>query len=158
MPDALVSVVESHPFVAGLDARHIEKLAMMTRDMCFEKGTVIFPEGDHGREFYLLVKGMVALEIASAGSPLRIQSLYAGDEFGFSAVLPGHSKVLQARAIERVDVLVFDGAELLEAFKEDAAFGLAFTLRLLGVVSERLAATRVQLLDLYAPESKRAGT
>ena len=53
---------------------------------------------------------------------------------------------------------LFDGEELRETFAQDTAFGLAFTLRLLGVVSERLAATRTQLLDLYAPESKRAGT
>ena len=40
----------------------------------------------------------------------------------------------------------------------DPSFGLAFTMRLLGVVSERLSATRLQLIDLYAPESRRAGT
>ncbi|MBL0173178.1 MAG: Crp/Fnr family transcriptional regulator [Gemmatimonadaceae bacterium] len=158
MPDALLSVVESHPFVAGLEPRHIQKLASMARDMCFDTGVVIFPEGDSGREFYLLVKGMVGLEITSHGGVLRVQTLYAGDEFGWSAVLTGKSKVLQARALSRADVLVFDGVELLEAFKEDPAFGLAFTMRLLGVVSERLSATREQLLDFYAPESKRAGT
>jgi hypothetical protein len=31
-------------------------------------------------------------------------------------------------------------------------------LRLMGVVSERLRATRVQLLDMYSPVAKRAGT
>ncbi len=158
MPNALLSVVESHPFVAGLEPLHIQKLAMMTRAMCFDTGRVIFPEGDPGREFYLLVKGMVGLEVTSHGSVLRVQTLYAGDEFGFSSVLTGKTKVLQARALSRADVLVFDGVELLDAFKEDTAFGLAFTLRLLGVVSERLSASREQLLDFYAPESKRAGT
>lgn len=158
MSEALRSVVESHPFVAGLEPHHIAKLASMAREMCFDTGRVIFPEGDHGREFYLLVHGMVALEVTSQGSTLRVQTLHAGDEFGWSAVLAGKSKVLQARALARVDVLVFDGAQLVEAFKEDNAFGLAFTLRLLGVVSERLSASREQLLDLYALESKRAGT
>ena len=157
MSNALLSVVESHPFVAGLEPRHVEKLASMAREMCFDTGLVIFPEGDQGREFYLLVKGMVGLEVTSHGSVLRVQTLYAGDEFGFSSVLTGKNKVLQARALSRVDVLVFDGLELLDAFKDDAVFGLAFTMRLLGVVSERLSATREQLLDMYAPESKRAG-
>ncbi len=157
MPDALLSVVGSHPFVARLQPKHIEKLSSMAREMCFDTGRVIFPEGDHGREFYLLVKGMVGLEITSQGSVLRVQTLYAGDEFGWSAVLTGKNKVLQARALSRADVLVFDGVELLEAFQEDSAFGLAFTMQLLGVVSERLSAAREQLLDFYAPESKRAG-
>ena len=34
---------------------------------------------------------------------------------------------------------------------------LAFMVRLMGVVSERLRATRLQLLDMYSPVAKRAG-
>jgi CRP-like cAMP-binding protein len=158
MSDALVSVIAAHPFAAGLTPRHIAVLGQMAHEMCFDTGRVIFPEGDEGREFYLLVHGMVALEIASTGAPLRVQTLYAGDEFGWSAMLTGKSKVLQARALDRVDVLVFNCVELLEAFQADPEFGLAFTMRLLGVVSDRLSATREQLLDLFTPESRRAGT
>ena len=158
MPNSLRSVVANHPFMSGMDDAHISQLATMSREMCFDKGVVVFPEGDQSREFYLLVHGMVALEIMSHGTQHRVQTLHAGDEFGFSAVLSGKSKVLQARALDRVDVLVFDGEQLLEAFNSDPAFGLAFALRLIGVVSERLSAAREQLLDMYAPEARRAGT
>lgn len=158
MPNSLRTVVSNHPFIAGMDDAHISQLAAMSREMCFDKGVVVFPEGDQSREFYLLVHGMVSLEIMSGGTHHRIQTLHAGDEFGFSAVLTGKSKVLQARALDRADVLVFDGEQLLDAFKADPAFGLAFTLRLIGVVSERLSAAREQLLDMYAPEARRAGT
>lgn len=158
MTNPLLPVVAAHPFVSGLDPTHVAELADRAHEMCFDKGRVIFPEGDQSREFYLLVHGMVALEICSGGTPHRIQTLYANDEFGWSALMPGKSKVLQARALERVDVLAFDGAQLQTAFQSDPKFGLAFTTRLLGVVSERLDAAREQLLDLYAPESRRAGT
>lgn len=158
MTDTLSQVVQAHPFVAGLEPQHLERLSLLAREMCFDSGVVIFPEGDHGREFYLLVAGMVAIEVRMSTGHLRIQTLHSGDEFGWSAVLTGKSKVLQARALERTDVLVFDGDALLKAFSEDTSFGLAFTMRLLGVVSERLNASRVQLLDLYSPESRRAGT
>ena len=158
MSNSLLSVVANHPFMAGMDDAHIAQLAAMSREMCFDTGVVVFPEGDQSREFYLLVHGMVALEITSHGTPHRIQTLHDGDEFGFSAVLSGKRKVLQSRALNRVDVLVFDGEELLEAFNADPAFGLAFALRLIGVVSERLSAAREQLLDMYAPEARRAGT
>lgn len=158
MPDTLLATVEAHAFVAGLDANHIAKLVSMSRNMCFEKDVVIFPEGDAGREFYLLVHGMVALEVRTATNLLRIQTLHAGDEFGWSGVLSGKNKVLQARALERTDVLVFDGAALSAAFDEDTSFGFAMAMRLLDVVSDRLNASRVQLLDLVSVESKRAGT
>jgi hypothetical protein len=46
---------------------------------------------------------------------------------------------------------------LLASFKADPEFGLAFMLRVMGVVSERLRATRLQLLDMYSPVAKAAG-
>lgn len=158
MSDPVLEVVARHPFTAGLDTDHVHRLASMAREMCFDKGRVIFTEGDQSHEFYLLVHGMVALELSSGGALHRFQTLYANDEFGWSALMPEKGKVLQARALERVDVLVFDGQQLQTAFQHDPAFGLTFTTRLLGVVAERLDAARVQLLDLYAPESRRAGT
>jgi CRP/FNR family cyclic AMP-dependent transcriptional regulator len=158
MSDPVQAVVAAHPFTAGFDNAHVAQLASMAREMCFEKGKVIFPEGDQSREFYLLVHGMVALEICTGGSQHRFQTLYANDEFGWSALMPAKAKLLQARALERVDVLVFDGTQLQSAFQSDPEFGLTFTSRLLGVMAERLDAAREQLLDLYSVESKRAGT
>jgi len=72
--------------------------------------------------------------------------------------LPHAGKHFQARALGPVTALAFEGAHLLAAFRADPEFGLAFMLRLMGVVSERLRATRLQLLDMYSPVAKRAGT
>jgi len=92
------------------------------------------------------------------GHVLRVQTLYAGDELDWSAVLPHAGKHFQARALTPVSALAFEGEQLLASFKSDPEFGLAFMLRLMGVVSERLRATRLQLLDMYSPVAKAAGT
>jgi CRP/FNR family transcriptional regulator, cyclic AMP receptor protein len=107
--------------------------------------------------FYLLGQGMVALELEVPGHVLRVQTLYAGDELDWSAVLPHAGKHFQARALAPVSALAFEGEQLLASFKSDPEFGLAFMLRLMGVVSERLRATRLQLLDMYSPVAKAAG-
>ncbi len=39
----------------------------------------------------------------------------------------------------------------------DPLFGFTLMQRLLGVVAERLQATRLQLLDMYSPVAARAG-
>jgi len=57
-----------------------------------------------------------------------------------------------------VEALAFDGGDLLAACKNDPQFGFVFMHRLLGVVAERLQATRLQLLDMHSPAAKRAGT
>jgi CRP-like cAMP-binding protein len=107
---------------------------------------------------HLLGEGGVALELQMPGQLLRIQTLFAGDELDWSAVLPHAGKHFQARALSPVTALAFEGEQLLASFQADTAFGLAFMQRLMVVVSERLRATRVQLLDMVSPEARRAGT
>jgi CRP/FNR family transcriptional regulator, cyclic AMP receptor protein len=158
MTSQLLPVLLKHPFVAEFKAEHSARLAELAQPVHFDAGQIIFHEGDDYSVFYLLGEGMVSLEIEAPGQVLRVQTLYAGDELDWSAVLPHAGKHFQARALTPVTALAFEGEQLLASFEADAAFGLAFMLRLMGVVSERLRATRVQLLDMYAPEARRAGT
>jgi CRP-like cAMP-binding protein len=158
MEQALLAVLKKHPFVAGFRDEHVDLLAALARQVHFDEGQVIFHEGDDHSVLYLLVDGMVALELEAPDHVLRVQTLYTGDELDWSAVLPHAGKHFQARALLPVTALAFEGEQLLAAFERDTAFGLAFMLRLMGVVSERLRATRLQLLDMYSPVAKRAGT
>jgi CRP-like cAMP-binding protein len=157
MTPSLQSVLERHPFVRDFDPSHVARLAGLAKAVHFDRDQVIFHEGDENADFFLVVKGMVAIEIDAPEQVLRVQTLFEGDEFGWSAVLAGRGKHFQARALEPTDSLAFDGPQLLATFRGDPAFGLAFTLRLLGVVSERLQGTRLQLHDMYSVVSKRAG-
>ena len=157
MTKTLLEVLQKHPFVADFKPEHRTKLAALAQQVQFDAGQVIFHEGDVFSVFYLIGSGMVALELASSEHVLRVQTLYAGDELDWSALLPHAGKHFQARALSPVTALAFEGEQLLASFKTDPEFGLAFMLRLMGVVSERLRATRVQLLDMYSPVAKRAG-
>jgi CRP-like cAMP-binding protein len=158
MSSPLLPILKRHPFVAAFKAEHVERLADLAQQVQFSADQVIFHEGDVYSVFYLLGEGMVSLELEAEGHVLRVQTLYAGDELDWSAVLPHAGKHFQARALRPTTALAFEGEQLLASFKADPEFGLAFMLQLMGVVSERLRATRVQLLDIYSPEAKRAGT
>jgi CRP/FNR family transcriptional regulator, cyclic AMP receptor protein len=158
MKETILEMLRQHPFVAGFEPHHVEKLAALATQIRFERDQVIFREGDDWTEFYLIVSGLVALEIAAPGHTFRVQTLFAGDELGWSALLMGKGKQFQARTLERVDALAFEGPELLVACHEDTLFGFILMQRLLGVVSERLQATRLQLLDMHSPVAARAGT
>ena len=157
MRETILEVLHHHPFVAEFEPRHVERLAALAQQRRFERNSVIFREGDETTEFYLIVTGLVALEVAAPDHVFRVQTLFAGDELGWSALLLGSGKHFQARTLERVDALAFEGAELLAACRDDPAFGLTFMHRLLRVVAERLQATRLQLLDAHSPIAARAG-
>jgi len=156
--ETLVAVLQKHPFVGEFQPQHIEKLSALAKEVQFERDNVIFHEGDECHDFYLIVQGRVALEIEAPEHTFRVQTLHEGDELGWSAILMGRGKHFQARALQPVKALAFDGAALLDACRADPAFGFALMYRMLGVVSERLQATRLQLLDMYSPVAKRAGT
>ena len=158
MTETVVAMLQRHPFVEDFEAAHVDKLATMAVRARFDRDQVIFREGEGYADFYLIASGLVALEIVAPGHTFRVQTLGAGDELGWSALLMGRGKHFQARALERIDGLGFDGGELLAACKHDTNFGFVFMHRLLGVVAERLQATRLQLLDMYSPVAARAGT
>lgn len=158
MTQTLLQILQQHPFVAEFRPTHTTALATMAKQVHFDADQVIFREGDDYSVFYLLGEGMVALELEVPGHRLRVQTLYGGDVFDWSALLPHAGKHFQARALDPVTALAFEGEQLLASFRSDPEFGLAFMLRLMGVVSERLRATRLQLLDMYSPVAKRAGT
>jgi CRP-like cAMP-binding protein len=155
----LLAVLKKHPFVEEFRPEHIDKLRALAREVSFERDQVIFREGDDTHDFFLVASGRIALEIEEPDDHvLRVQTLGAGDELGWSSVLMGRGKYFMARALEPVEALAFDGTQLLEACRKEPAFGFAFMYRMLGVVSERLQATRLQLHDMHSLKAKRAGT
>jgi len=158
MTEPVLTLLQRHPFIEEFSPEHVDRLASMSTRTRFERDQVIFKEGDECHEFYLIIAGLIALEIDAPDHVLRVQTLSAGDELGWSALLMSKGKYFQARALERVDALALDGGELLAACKKDPQFGYALMHRLLGVVAARLQATRLQVIDLHSPVAKRAGT
>ncbi|HEY2015321.1 MAG TPA: cyclic nucleotide-binding domain-containing protein, partial [Bryobacteraceae bacterium] len=131
------AVLADHPFTKGFWPDHIVHLAAMASEMRFVPGELIFREGDHSSLFYLLMSGNVALEVVPSGRPVRIATLYAGEVLGWSSLTGNTDKQFQARALEEVHVLAFDGARLSHACEEDYAFGFRFMRAILAVMSER---------------------
>ena len=136
---------------------HIDRLAELASEVHFAQNQIIFREGDDIHDFHLIVSGRVALEMEAPDHIIRVHTLGPGDELGWSAILMGRGKYFQARALERSVAVSFDGPALLEACREDKSFGFALMYRMLGVVSERLQGTRLQVLDMYSPHARRAG-
>lgn len=151
-----MSLVRKHPFVEGMKEQHVEQLGALAREVRIERDKILFREEETSPNFYLIVSGMVALEIVPPSGAYRVETLSGGDEFGWSSVM-GQPAVFQARAMENLHALVFDGEKLRAAFEVDPAFGYDFMRHLLNVVSGRLHATRLLVMDSHWPVAKAAG-
>jgi len=152
-----VPLLARHPFSKDMPPRQLERLAALARAVTFAPQQIVFREGDECSEFYLIANGRIALEMEVGTKRLPVQTLSGGEEFGISALIQRRGTHFQVRALQAVDALAFDAAQLLAACRSDAEFGYALMSRLLLIVSERLDATRLLLSDTYSAEAKRAG-
>src|SRR5262245_59569882 len=126
MSAEIAALLRNHPFTEGFWPDHIAHLSAMASEVHFLPGELIYLEGDHSSFFYLLIDGNVALEVSAPGHPLRVATLYAGEVLGWSSVTGDNGKQFQARALEEVHALAFDGARLRHACEQDYAFGFRF--------------------------------
>lgn len=130
--------------------QHLEKLAGLAREVRFARDQIIFREGAHPGFFYLILEGSVVLEIIATGRSVLLQTLHAGDALGWSSLVDAQEGAhFEARALGPVRALAFDGAQLRAACDSDPDFGYRMMKALLGLVTDRLDASRLQLVDMY---------
>jgi CRP/FNR family transcriptional regulator, cyclic AMP receptor protein len=142
-------------FFEGMDPVHKRRLKTLGREVRFDRDEVIFREGEESNSFYIILSGRVSLEVTALGRTLRVITLDDGDGFGWSSLLPSQGKQFQARALDPVHALLFDGAALGGMCERDPAFGYEIMKRLLILLSDRLQALRIQLFDMYSPTGGR---
>ncbi|MFD8722996.1 Crp/Fnr family transcriptional regulator [Streptomyces sp. NPDC059629] len=137
---------------AALESVHRERLMRLAREVSFAAGTRLFEEGRHADRFWVVRTGTVALDLHVPGRrPAVIETLGQGELVGWSWHFPPYLWQLGAEATSPVRAWEFDAGAVLEMCAEDAGFGRAIAVWVGRVTAQRLHASRVRLLDLYAP-------
>ncbi|MFI5459002.1 MAG: cyclic nucleotide-binding domain-containing protein [Isosphaerales bacterium] len=139
-------------FLQGLDAGQLERIAQIATPVQWDAGATVFREGDRNSLLYVVEAGRIAIEIGVPGrGRISILTVGPGEVFGWSSVFHTRPKTASARTIEPVKAFALDAVRLRELCDADSRLGYLLTRRILEVVSERLKATRMQLLDIYSP-------
>src|SRR3972149_5511700 len=90
-----------HPFLKGLDPRHLNIIVGCASNVRFDAEQYILREGEEATNFYIIHQGKVALEIfTSDRGPITIQTIGEGDVLGWSWLIPPYHWHYDARAIE----------------------------------------------------------
>jgi len=156
IPHEVLETAQAYRLLAELEPRQLTKLLPLAQDTDFARDQIIFPEGARSTHLYLIVGGTVALETMAAGRPIQVQTINAGEVMGWSSLTDDGLTHFQARALTQVSTIAFPGDKLREACEIDPELGYALTKQLLDLVTGRLDATRMQLVDMYAkPEPRR---
>ena len=147
----LEPIIAEHPFFSGLAPRYLQLVTGCAKNVRFAEGEFLFREGEKAEEFYLIREGRASLGISVPGRGLiPFQTVGADDVLGWSWLFDPYGWLYHAKALEPVRALAFYGICLRGKCEEDHDFGYDFMKRFAGIMTERLQATRLQLLDVYA--------
>jgi len=154
MIQTLEGIVGQHPFFKGMEARHVQLIAGCAKNVRFDEGEIIFREGDPADQFYFIREGLVAVELMIPQRGFTtLQTVGEGEVLGWSWLLAPYRWRFGARTLQPTRALAFDGKCLRGKCEEDHDLGYEMLKRFTNVVTERLEATRLQLLDLYGAPS-----
>ena len=111
----------------------------------FRAGARIFTEGGDATRCWIIRDGEVRLDAQVPRRPsVAIETLGSGDVLGWSWLFPPHTWRFSAVATEPTLAIEFPGAELRQLCAADPVLGYELTTRLMGVVVQRLQATRAR--------------
>jgi len=153
----IATELKEHPFFADLPDPTINLLGGCGHNEVYKPETLLASEGAEANEFFIIRRGRVAIQLHAAATGLaRIQTLDAGDILGWSWLFPPYRWSVEARALQEVHTVKLDGRCLRQKCDADPALGYALMKRFSRIMTQRLEATRLQLLNLYGKANEPA--
>ena len=155
MTGPLAARISAHPFFAALTDAQLTALSEDAITETFTAGQRLFDEGGIADRFWLIEQGNIALDMRIPGRGDQIvETLGPGTVLGWSWLHPPYRWHFGAMARVATTTIAFDAASVRRRCDADPAFGYAALCSFTPVITERLQATRLRLLDLYAAPSQ----
>lgn len=149
-PSALARRLSELTFVSGWAETVVNELAAISRLVEFHAGAVLFYQGSHNPDLYLICSGRVALDMHVPGrGAVRILTVGTGELLAWSALIGDGTMTTRAIALEPVQAIAINGNYLSALCERRHDIGFCVMRQLSWSLSHRLTATRLQLLDLF---------
>ena len=137
-------------FFSDFPPSFAKRIAGCARNARFGAGDYLAREGDRADTFFVITAGEVALEIAVPGkSPVVVATLGAQEVVGVSWLVAPYCWLFDARAVQDTRAICIDAKCLRGKCDADHDLGYEMMRRFLPVLTERLHAARIQILDVY---------
>lgn len=145
------SIIRKTSIFANLPDDDVAFIASYGQEIQLKRGEMLFKQDDTAQSFYVVCSGKVSVEIpALYGPPLIVQELSEGEVLGWSWLIKPYKWAFSARAGSDAQLIAFDGAKVLQHCEEDQAFGYRILKLFTQLMSERLAAARLQMMESWA--------
>ena len=133
--DAITSIV----LFKGLAPAYIERIAEIAEEMEFERGRIIFREGEPGDRIFAILEGKVRIsrQIPGVGEE-ALAILGPGEYFGEMAIIDDHVRSGDALAHTSCRLLTLSKAAIQDLMFTDLALAHEILWNLVRTLSERL--------------------
>ncbi len=145
---SIESILSEHEFFKDLKPKFLEVVNRSASFATFKTHDYLFCQGKPSSRFFLLLEGSVGIQVyAGEAGSVDIEELGAGSIVGWTWLLPPYEWVFSGEALERTNVIAFDGVRVRDACEGNSEFGYEMARRLTQIVTDRLTKTRSQLLN-----------
>jgi CRP-like cAMP-binding protein len=148
--ETLEPVLAAHPFLQGLDLRHLKIIGECASRVNFNAGEFLCREQDEAAKFFLINHGQVAVEIyRHRRGPVTIQTLGEGEALGWLWFEKPYHWHFDARAVQLTRALALDVKCLKQKCEQDHELGYALMKRYAHMLAVQFRVITLQLVDMY---------
>jgi CRP/FNR family transcriptional regulator, cyclic AMP receptor protein len=146
----LPQLLAEQPIFSDLGNDIFALVAGCARNEHFGADEYLFETGEPADRFFLVRRGMVALELVGvAGSRLVLDTVTTGGIVGLSWLVPPFRWNLDARAVQETSAVSIDATCLRRKCEDEPRVGYLLLQRVSSAMYQRMHAARVRLLDVY---------
>jgi len=147
--DKVVNIISTIPLFNGLPEDQIFAIKKIAVENQFNKGEIIFSEGDEGNGFFVIAEGRVKVfKVSTEGKEQILHIFGPGQPFGEVPVFTGQRFPANAQAIDKIRVLFLPRASIIDLISANPSLAL----NMLAIMSKKLRQFAVQIENLSLKE------
>ncbi|KXG74331.1 Crp/Fnr family transcriptional regulator [Thermotalea metallivorans] len=140
-----IELLKHIPLFSQLNDKSLEKIASITVEKKYRKGTIIFMEGDPGEAIFFIKSGKVKISKTSSDGRELILNIYgSGDVFAEVTIFNDVKYPATAEVVEDAVIGVVMNRELEELVKGDADLAL----QIIKILNKRLYMAQMKLKQM----------
>lgn len=138
------------PFFNNLPENYLSLICGFAKQESIDEDAFLAREGDDAQRFFAVLEGKLAINIFHpVNGDITVQTIGKGTIVGWSWLFPPHKWAFNIKALRRCELVSFDGKAVRDLCDGDHELGYLFMKEFSGIMTSRLKATRMQLLDVY---------
>ncbi|HPJ25639.1 MAG TPA: Crp/Fnr family transcriptional regulator [Synergistaceae bacterium] len=141
--------LDAIPGFSGLPPEDLREIAALALSRKYEKGAMIFLEGERGEGFYVVQRGTLKVfKVSPEGKEIILHLCGPGDHLGHAAVFEGSTFPASAEALGKCLLYFFPREAIMELIAREPNIAL----HMLGVLSFKLRELTLQVENLALKE------